>query len=444
MMTTAPLLSTPLAAALALDDPLLLSPFTRWIGPRGELLAEPNLASVAESQFQLSGLHCAACAGIIERALSEVPGVHGATVNSASARLKLRWDPARSSLADVIAAIERAGYGAAPDTAAPARVLREKEHRQAMWRLFVAAFLMMQVMMMAAPAYFAAPGDLSPDLARLLQWASWVLSLPVLLFSAGPFFKNAWQQLRMWRLGMDVPVALGMAVTFVASSGALFDPGGIFGHEVYFDSLTMFVTFLLAGRFLELRARHRAAVTLERASAALPESVERLEVDGRSVQVAPARLAVGDRVRVCAGQAFPADGVVESGSSAANEALLSGESEPVPKNKGDEVVAASMNLQAPLVMRVLRVGADTRHEGIKRLMRDAMTQRPEALLFADRFAAFFLWAVLLLAAFGAALWSWIDPSRAVWVAVSVLIVTCPCALSPGYAGLLASGHQCLG
>ncbi|MBB4841893.1 Cu2+-exporting ATPase [Paucibacter oligotrophus] len=429
MMTTALSLPTPLAAGLALDDPLLLSPFTRWIGPRGELLAEPSPAALAESQFQLSGLHCAACAGIIERALGEVPGVAGATVNAASARLKLRWDPRRSSLADVIAAIERAGYGAAPDAAAPARVLREKEHRQALWRLFVAAFLMMQVMMMAAPAYFAEPGDLSPDLDRLLQWASWVMSLPVLLFSAGPFFKSAYQQLKARRLGMDVPVALGMAVTFVASSGALFEPGGIFGREVYFDSLTMFVTFLLAGRLLELRARHRAAVTLERASAALPETVERLEADGRSSQVAPARLAVGDRVRVCAGQAFPADGVVESGSSAANEALLSGESEPVPKNPGDEVVAASMNLQAPLVLRVLRVGADTRHEGIKRLMRDAMTQRPAALLFADRFAAFFLWAVLLLAAFGAALWSWLDPSRAVWVAVSVLIVTCPCALS---------------
>ncbi|MEL4178140.1 cation-translocating P-type ATPase [Roseateles sp. PN1] len=411
------------------DDPLLLSSFTRWIGPSGELQLEPSSDSLAESQFQLSGLHCAACAGIIERALMTLPGVEAAAVNAASARLKLRWAPQRNSLAEVLACIERAGYGAAPDAAAPARALREKEQRQALWRLFVAAFLMMQVMMMAAPAYFAEPGDLSPDLARLLQWASWVMSLPVLLFSAGPFFTGAWQQLRQRRLGMDVPVALGMAVTFVASSGALFDPQGHFGAEVYFDSLTMFVTFLLAGRFLELRARHRAADTLEKASVALPEMVERLEPDGRSSQVAPARLRVGDRVRVFAGQAFPADGVVESGSSSANEALLSGESEPVLKAAGDEVVAASMNLQAPLVMRVLRVGVDTRHEAIVRLMRDAATQRPASTLLADRFAGFFLWAVLLLAASGAAVWSFIDPSRAVWVAVSVLIVTCPCALS---------------
>jgi len=283
--------------------------------------------------------------------------------------------------------------------------------------------------MMAAPAYFAEPGDLSPDLERLLQWACWVMSLPVLFFSAGPFFGGAWRQLRARRLGMDVPVALGLAVTFVASSGALFEPGGLFGHEVYFDSLTMFVSFLLAGRWLELRARHRAAAALEDAGAALPEAVERINADGSSSQVAPLRLRVGDLLRVLAGQAFPADGRVEGGSSAANEALLSGESEPVSKAVGDEVVAASLNLQAPLLVRVLRVGPDTRHEAIQRLMREAMSQRPESLALADRVAGYFLWVVLLLAGGAALAWSWIEPSRAVWVAVSVLIVTCPCALS---------------
>ncbi|PND37264.1 heavy metal translocating P-type ATPase [Paucibacter aquatile] len=407
------------AAIAPLDDPDLLAPFTRW--PGGE--------SVAESQFQLSGLHCAACAGIIERALLELPGVKGAVVNAASARLSLRWLPTQTRLAAVLARIERAGYGAAPDVAAPARQLREREQRQAVWRLFVAAFLMMQVMMMAAPAYFAEPGDLSPDLERLLQWASWVMSLPVLLFSAGPFFRAAWQQLRARRLGMDVPVALGLAVTFVASSGALFEPGGLFGREVYFDSLTMFVTFLLAGRWLELRARHRAAGTLEAANSALPDAVERIEADGSVSRVAPIRLRVGDLVRIAAGQAFPADGRVERGSSSANEALLSGESQPVAKTVGDEVVAASINVQAPLWVRVSRVGADTRHEAIQRLMREAMSQRPAMVELADRVAGYFLWAVLLLAGLAAAAWSQIEPGRAVWVAVSVLIVTCPCALS---------------
>ena len=409
------------AACFVADDPDLLAPFTRWLDGDG--------AQGAESQFQLSGLHCVACASIIERALLDLPGVQAAMVNAASARLQLRWQPRETNLATVLARIEGAGYGAAPDAAAPARALREREQRQALWRLFVAAFLMMQVMMMAAPAYLAGPGDLSPDLARLLQWASWVLSLPVLLFSAGPFFSSAWRQLRLRRLGMDVPVALGLAVTFVASSAALFEPGGRFGDEVYFDSLTMFVTFLLGARWLELRARHRAAAELERAGSALPELAERIEADGSSTMLAPTRLRVGDLVRVCAGQAFPADGLVEGGSSTADEALLSGESRPVPKNVGDAVVAASLNLQAPLRVRVRSVGADTRHAAIVRLMQQAMTQRPATTALADQVAGHFQWVVLLLAGGGALVWSWIDPSRAVWVAVSVLIVTCPCALS---------------
>ncbi|MCV2354151.1 cation-translocating P-type ATPase [Paucibacter sp. B2R-40] len=407
----------------ALDDPDLLAPFTRW------LAVEPGAPGVAVSQFQLAGLHCGACAGIIERALLELPGVKSARVNAASARLTLTWLPAQTRLAGILERVERAGYGAAPDAAAPARELREREQRTALWRLFVAVFLMMQVMMMAAPAYFAAPGDLSPDLARLLQWACWVLSLPVLLFSAGPFFSAAWRQIRARRLGMDVPVVLGLAVTFVASSGALFEPGGFFGDEVYFDSLTMFVAFLLSGRFLEMRARHRAAAQLEQSSEALPDAVERIELDGSSCSVAPSRLRVGDLVRVCAGQAFPADGRIESGATSANEALLTGESLPVAKGVGDEVVAASLNLQSPVLVRVQRVGADTRHQAIQRLMREAMTQRPATTELADRVAGPFLWAVLALALGGALLWSFIDPSKAVWVAVSVLIVTCPCALS---------------
>ncbi|MEJ6005290.1 cation-translocating P-type ATPase [Paucibacter sp. AS339] len=442
-----PSASATLAETWTSDDPALLAPFTRWLnaadglalglGAAGAVgnagdgghVAGVDPDAVAESQFQLSGLHCAACAGIIEQALRELPGVKSARVNAASARLTLRWQPGRSNLAQVLARVERAGYGAAPDVAAPARQLREREHRQALWRLFVAAFLMMQVMMMAAPSYFAAPGEISPDLVRLLQWACWVLSLPVLFFSAGPFFRGAWQQIRAGRLGMDVPVVLGLVVTFVASSGALFEPGGFFGDEVFFDSLTMFVAFLLGGRYLELRARHRAAMVLEQAANRLPDAVERIAPDGSVERVAPSRLRAGDLVRVVAGQAFPADGLVERGSSAVDESLLSGESLPVAKQAGDEVVAASMNLQAPLLMRVLRVGADTRHEAIVRLMREAMTQRPAATELADRVAGPFLWAVLFLAAAGALAWHFIDPSRSVWVAVSVLIVTCPCALS---------------
>jgi P-type Cu2+ transporter len=406
----------------AVDDPEHLAQFTQWRDA-------PDGVRIGVSQLQISGMHCAACSDTIEAAVAAVPGVQAVQVSPGSQRAEVRWDPRRVRVSAIVAAIDSAGYGAVPDAAAPARAERVRERRQALWRLFVAGFCMMQVMMYATPAYVAAPGDLSRDMLDLLQWASWVLSVPVVVFAAGPFFRGAWRSLRTRRIGMDVPVALGIAVTFVASTWATFDPGGLFGHDVYFDSLTMFVFFLLGGRFVELTMRHRAAVRLESSLARMPETVDRLDADDRATAVSPARLVPGDRVRIAAGQAFAADGVLLQGRTHADEALLTGESRPVARAVGDRVVAGSLNLDAPVVMRVERVGPDTRYEAIVSLMRSALTQRPSMVRAADQVAGPFLWAVLVIAAAAAAGWSVVDPSRSVWVAVAVLVVTCPCALA---------------
>ena len=413
-------------------DARLLAPFTAWPdGPGGAAL----------SQFQVAGIHCAACSGIIEDTLSQLPGVERASVNAASARLSLRWQPSRLALADVLAALQAVGYQVTPDVAASARELRRQEKRQALWRVFVAGFLMMQVMMLATPAYVAAAGELSPDLDQLLRWGCWVLTLPVMVFSAGPFFSGAWHQLRAGRLGMDVPVALGIAVTFVASTGALFDPGGLLGHEVYFDSLTMFVALLLAARWFELGARHRAAEALEAVAGSLPSAAQRLLPDGRSERVPAEALRPGDRIRVAAGEAFAADGVVVGGQGWVNEALLTGESAPVAKAADDAVVAGSLSVDGVFTVAVQRVGADTTAQGIVRLMQQAQSQRPFVHGVLDRVAAGFTAAVLLLALGAGLAWWWVDPSRAVAVAVAVLIVTCPCALTLAApaAWLTASG-----
>jgi Cu2+-exporting ATPase len=406
----------------ALDDPEHLSTFTRW-----QVDGEGRRHAV--SQFQITGMHCAACSDTIEQAVSCLPGVLSVAVSPGSQRAEVCWDPARVQASGLAAAIDRAGYGAVPDAAAPARAARVRERRQALWRLFVAGLCMMQVMMYATPAYVAAPGELGGGMLDLLQWASWVLSVPVVLFAAGPFLRGAWRSVRVGRIGMDVPVALGIVVTFVASTWATFDPGGPFGHEVYFDSLTMFVFFLLAGRFVELTMRHRAAFRLESSLGRLPQTVDRLDEDGRTTPVAPSRLQPGDRVRIAAGQAFAGDGIVVQGRTHADEALLTGESSPVPKGVGDAVVAGSLNLDAPVLVRIDRVGPDTRYEAIVALVRSALVQRPGLVGAADRVAGPFLWAVLLVAALAAFGWSLVDPSRAVWVAVAVLVVTCPCALA---------------
>ena len=410
------------SAASVLDDEIEYARFTRpLVGERGP--------RSAESSLRIGGMHCVACASTIEQALRQLNGVIGARVSAAAQCATVQWQVEHTRPSAFVRAIERAGYSAAPDTAAGARALRRKESRDALWRLFVAGFCAMQVMMLATPSYLSSARELAPDLKQLLDWGSWLLTLPVMLFAAAPFFTGAWRSLRGGRIGMDVPAALGMLVAFVASSGAAFDPGGAFGHEVYFDSLTMFVTFLLGGRYLEMRARHRAAMSLEDAIGRLPETALRENANGSVASISVLRLQRGDVVRVPVGQAFCADGVLTQGRTRADESLLSGESAPVEKGVGDTLVAGSMNLGAPVAMRVERVGADTRYEAIVAMMREARSQRPALLHSGDRWAAPFLWAVLVLAAGAAAAWSVIDPSRAVWVAVSVLIVTCPCALS---------------
>ena len=421
MQADPPIASVP-AAQATLDDPVEQGGYTSWSSVAGG-------ERVAQSHFRLSGLYCAACAGLIEQALRAESGVIGAEVSYAAQRATVRWNPRLTRPSRLVAAVQRAGYGASPDLAEPARALRRREQRAALWRLFVAVFCTMQVMMYAAPAYVAAPGSISPDLLRLLQWASWLLSIPVLLFSAAPMFRDAWEGVLQRQVRMDLPVVLGLTVTFVASTGATFAPGGVFGHEVYFDSLTMFVSFLLGGRYLTLIARNRVAASLEDALSRLPPDVRRIEPDGRCTAVPLRALRVGDRVRVLAGEAFVADGPLVEGCTQADEALLTGESRPVAKRPGDPVIAGSLNLGAPVTMRVERLGPDTRFEAVVALMRGALTQRPALVRTADRIAVPFLWGVLLLAALAGAAWSAIDPSRAVWVAVSVLIVTCPCALS---------------
>jgi P-type Cu2+ transporter len=402
------------------------------------------MSAASESSLRIEGIHCAACSGVIEEALRRVPGVIDAQVSAAARCVRVRWDAALTQASALVAAIEGAGYRAVPDNAAEARAARRAEGRRALWRLFVAAFCAMQVMMLATPAYVSAPGELPADQKQLLDWGSWLLTLPVLWFSAAPFFGGAWRALRQRRIGMDVPVALGIAVAFVASSGAALDPGGLFGHEVYFDSLTMFVAFLLGGRWLEMRMRHGAEAQLEDATERLPQSVLRLAPDGSVERVPAGQLQPGDRVRVPSGEVFAADGVVDEGATAADEALLSGESHPVAKAPGAAVVAGSMNLVAPVVMTVERCGADTRYEAIVALMRAARGQRPALLASADRWAAPFLAGVLLLAAGAAAAWSFVDPSRALWVAVSVLIVTCPCALSLAAPSALLAAAGAMG
>lgn len=413
-----------------LDDPAEWPAFSRPAEGR---------ADCWESNVVVEGMYCAACSLNIEAALEAVPGVLSARVSAASHRARIVWSPDAVLPSGWMQAVQKAGYRAVPANDVFAKERRQAETRKALWRWLVAGLCMMQVMMYAYPAYVAQPGDLSAEMEQLLRWASWVLSLPVILFSCGPFFKAALRDLRHGRISMDLPVSLGILITFAVSTAGTFEPNGIFGREVYFDSLTMFVFFLLTGRWLELRLRDRTAGSLEALMNRLPDNVEREAADGSFERVAVRRLVVGDLVRVQPGEAFSADGVLEQGQTQVDESLLTGESRPVSRGVGAQVVAGSHNLSATVCMRVQVLGAETRFAQIVSLMESACATKPLGAQLADRIAKPFLLAVLMAALFACVWWWPTDPGHALMVAVAVLVVTCPCALSLATpAAMLAS------
>ncbi len=381
------------------------------------------------SHVAVDGMYCATCSFTVEKVVAAVPGVKSVQVNAASRVARIEWSAAEALPSRWFAAAQAAGYAMVPVSGMRDSLARAEERRRLLWRWLVAGFCMMQVMMYAFPAYVAEPGEITPEMVQLLRWASWVLTLPVLLFSATPFFASALRDLQQRQIGMDVPVALGIAIAFLASTASTFDAQTQWGGEVWFDSVTMFVFFLLSGRMLEQRLRHRTAGALEALTRKLPDSVARLCANGDFEQVGVHHLRVGDVVRILPGEAFPADGSVVEGHTTVDEALLTGESHPLARGPGAQVVAASHNLGAVVLIRVEKVGSATRYAGIVALMQSAAAQKPAMAQTVDRIAKPFLWAVVL--ASGAAAWWWwpTSPTHAIGVAIAVLIVTCPCALS---------------
>lgn len=395
-----------------------------------------------EAALMLEGITCAACVWLIEQRLSRLPGVLSVDINYTSHRARVRWDNSRQRLSAILAAIDAVGYRAHPYDSARQEALQQKERKQAINRLWVAGLSMMQVMMYAVPIYVAQTGEIEPRFLWMLHWASFLLTLPVMLYSATPFYRGAWRDLKAHRVGMDTPVSIGILTAFLASSWALLHH---IAQGVYFDSVSMFVFLLLGGRFLEGIARRKAGEALESLVKLIPAFAHRLPdwpASRDSEEVAVALLETGMLLQVRPGETIAVDGTVLDGESATNEALLTGESRPVDKRCGNTVIAGSVNLTGPLVVRIDQTGQNTRLASIARLLDQALAQKPRLAVLADRFASIFV-ALLLLTALGSFIaWHFIDPSRALWIMVAVLVISCPCALSLATPTALtaAGGH----
>ncbi len=381
--------------------------------------------SVREASLLLEGIVCAACVWLNERHVNALPGVLEFHVNYSTHRAHVSWDENRIHLSEILTAIAAIGYRAHPFDPDRQESLQQRERAVALRRLAVAGLCSMQVMMFAVALYAGDYQGMDSSIRDFLRWVSLLLTLPVMLYSSRPFLSAAWKDLRLRQLGMDVSVSIALIGAFIASVWNTVWRTG----EVYFDSVTMFTFFLLGSRFLEMSARHRANQLSEGQVRLLPATAIRLRADGVEETVSVAELAPGERVLIRPGDTIPADGRVVEGHSSVDESLLTGESMPLGKTVGAALVGGAVNVESPLVMQVEKVGVDTVLASILRLLDRAQSEKPHIAQLADRVAAWFVGALLFIAAAVAWWWWRHDPTSAFRVTLSVLVVTCPCALS---------------
>ena len=413
------------------DDPSLRARFTRSYGDAGDL----------ETTLRLERIRCAACVWLCEQHLRRISGVKDVQINYVTQKAIVRFAPDKTSLAHLLFEIERIGYEAWPFEPSLSAERSQKERRQLLTRLGVAMLGMMQVMMYAWPSYVGA--DITPEFEMLLGWTSWALTVPVMVYSAGPIFQAGWRSVRTYKqthlLGMDVPIALALFLAFTAGTINLINGSG----QSYFDSITMFVAFILAARYVELLARQDAQGGAEALAKQLPATCERLIAypGSKEVAVVPVvNCSEGDFLRISPGEVLPADGVLFENPSSLDESLLTGESKPVEKIVGDRVYAGTHNILNPLIMRIDAVGQSTRIAGIASLLDQALLAKPVMVSLAEKWTAYFVTFLLLSAFVSAAIWLYFDPPQAWTVLVSVLVASCPCALSLAVPTALAAAQ----
>ncbi|VVO81159.1 heavy metal translocating P-type ATPase [Pseudomonas fluorescens] len=380
---------------------------------------------LAETTLLMEGISCAACGWLIEKHLRTLPAVAEARLNLSNHRLHVRWADAQLPLSQILAELRHIGYAAHPYQADRASEQLASENRLALRQLGVAGLLWFQAMMATMATWPEFNIDLSPELHTILRWVALFLTTPIVFYSCAPFFKGAMRDLRTRHLTMDVSVSLAIGSAYIAGIWTSITGVG----ELYFDAVGMFALFLLAGRYLERRARERTAAATAQLVNLLPASCLRLDSDGQSERILLSELRVGERILVQPGSILPADGKIIDGQSSIDESLLTGEYLPQPRTLGDAVTAGTLNVEGALTVQVQALGQDTRLSAIVRLLDRAQAEKPRLAEIADRAAQWFLLLSLIAAAVIGLLWWQLDSSRAFWIVLAMLVATCPCALS---------------
>jgi len=384
---------------------------------------------IREVSLILEGIVCAACVWLNENHLQSLAGVLKVNINYSNHRATVRWDNQQISLSEILESISRIGYLAHPYDPDSVQRLIEKERKQQLKRIGISGVLGMQIMILAVAMYSGHWWGIDAGINQFFRWTSLVLTVPVLLFASDVFLKAAWRDLKNRRVGMDVPVSLGISIAFIASAYHTFIGSG----EVYFDSVVMFTFFLLSARYFELNARKRTSETTEALLNLRPAIATRLLNANTNKEtqetIAVSELNINDLLLVRPGETLPADGRVEHGTSGVNESLLTGESLPITKTIGDKVIGGSINTESPLSIRVEKLGDDSVLSSIQNLLEQAQNNKPAISQLADRIASWFVASLLTLATGVAIYWYLHDPAQWISITVATLVVTCPCALS---------------
>jgi Cu2+-exporting ATPase len=421
------------------SDPAVLDHYLVYDDPElAATFSERADSGLVTARLLLGGLTCAACTWLIEQSLARVEGIERAAVNLQQSRLDVSFDPQRAPLSEIFSRVDALGYRPSPFQAATQRRQMQEEYRADLRRLGVAGFGMMQVGMFAIALHAGDIQGIEKQYQGLLRGVSLLVASFVVLYSARPFFTTAWRHLRQGALVMDLPVALAIGLAWLASAYATVTGTG----QVYFDSVVMFTFFLLLGRFLERRVRQRHAMTWFDAESTLPDAVSTLR-SGQWTTVPRAQLQGGERILVSAGQTIPVDALVLSGRSAVREETFNGEHLPRNVASGDTIYAGTVNVEHALEGEVLGSYRDSRLAALQRSVETAQTEKPQLARLADRIASWFVGGILLVTAATALAWSQVEPERALWITLSVLVISCPCALALATPAALTSAASAL-
>jgi Cu2+-exporting ATPase len=376
-------------------------------------------------ELYLEGVHCASCVWLVERVPLVVPGVARAELNIRRSLATIEWDGSATPLSAIARTLDSLGYPAHPFRGTARENHRRREDRSALVRIGVAGAIAINVMLASLALYSGWWSGMEAQYALLFRWTALVLTVPALAWPGRVFFVSAVAALRTRTLHMDLPIAVALGAGFGRGvMNTVTDAG-----PVYFDGVAMLVFLLLCGRYLQLRGQRAAADSAELLFSITPSTARIVGPDG-ALREAPAEgLVPGDLIDVRAGDTLPADGIVESGVSSLNLALLTGESRPVSSRPGDEVFAGTLNVASALRVRVTQAGETSRLAKLVRQVEEGARRRAPVVLLADRLSGWFTAAVLALAALVYVVWMQIDPAHAVDNAIALLVVTCPCALA---------------